>query len=1181
MIFAALLLMAMAFGLDAVTIPIADDVRFANGRQGCCAERVRRADGRTEIVCRSDSSNSVYRVDFCNDWNMRGVLAPWLPPCTNGIIRLNFDSDIPIDAVRVRTIDGKGALAVHETVVREAACSGNRVVDVPFEVVDAVVVAVGGLEFHSPAPREGRIVIHSIAFNGNIPENETLRLEIDTGSDPKVLTPVTRTNGVRVVFTNFSNKRHDYSVALAVADYHDVKIGESRQLEFGLEPGECRWTRVDCPERFGFYRITVKVKSAGCDTAKRLERFFGYINPQGSISTDDTGDADEFPLGTVVHFHPYFGGDEAEIEKMVKAVRLVGLRLVRTDMVARNETEWRGMETVISACEKNGIALDLILPWIPGKDGRTDIAASRKFFRKVFAKWKGRVRYWELYNEPDLPWGRKHPPTPEEYAELAELTRADLREIDPSARFMSAGFCVFSHPVCGEFQKDAMRLAWMNFDFHCFHGHGHYGGFRNLIDGSFAAMRKEIGATELPWFANETAYTSAEGGFARQVEHMYKKVLFARNRGSRGYIWYNLRSKGVDQTDHENGYGMLMQNLDPKPVYLAWNTMTELLAHAKPDGEVRLGAALQAFRFKRKKIDFIGMWRDSGMVRPIEFRTDAKRVVVLDLFGNRDAVEVKDGTLHLSPSQEPLTLLLPSGTKFERAKSEQGALALEDRLSQYVEQFNLTDEELYANTFPNSSAAWFLADYIPLFECPDEEIERAYYFRWWTFRKHIRKVPDGWVITEFLPNVSWAGKYNTINCAAGHHIMEGRWLRGHWQVDDYIRFWLGDCGGKMHEPGAYVCWLAAAVLERAKVRGDWAFAKECLPGLVRNFELWERGWKCKAFPGTGTFPMGKHGDLYWTTCNYEGAELALGGDGARVHVNAVMFGEAQAIAEIATATGDKALAERFGRCAKEIECAVKERLWNRDLGFFVPEDTNGAQKAVRELHGYSPWYFGMDMRGFEAAWNPLMEPGGFNSKWGLTFPERRSDGFEISYEGHPCKWNGPVWPYATSLVLTALANAIENGTSGTVTSADYVALLHRYAASHKRVRQAGTIVPWIDEVQNPDTGDWISRTMLEKGGNSRYRERGKDYNHSTFCDLVLSGLIGIRPQVGNRLVVSPLFPPEWAYLKVERVAYHGHEISIVWDRDGRRYGLGAGLTVHVDGRVKARASALARVEFDL
>ena len=1165
-------------GQASVAIPV-ENVRLLNGWWGCLAEKVCASNGRTEIVCQSNCSRDLYRVDFCNDWCSQGVLAPRLPGSTNGWIAIDFETDLALVAIGVRTIDGKGVMRVHQRTMRDVLAPGHHVLDIPFALTNVEAAALAGVEFRPRERGKGHIVIRGFGFKGDIPENETLRMEINAGCEPRVLTPETAARGIDAAFVNFTESRHSYEVALSVCDYHDVRVGEIRKFAFELGPGERKSMKVGCPERYGFYRIVAEVRSGKESKVRRLERFFGYMKPTGP--TEVSGRSEEFPFGTVVHLHPYFGGGEDEIEKMVRAVERIGLNVIRTDMVARNEREWRGMDAIIDACSRHGIALDLILPWIGGKDGRTDLAASRTLFRKVFARWKGKVKYWELYNEPDLPWGRKHPPRPEEYAKLAEMTRADLDEIDPAATFMSAGFCVFSHPVCGHFQLEAMRLAWTNFNLHCFHGHGHYGGFRNLIDGPFAAIRKEIGATELPWFANETAYTSAEGGFARQAEQMYKKVLFSMTRGSRGYIWYNLRSKGVDQSDHENGYGMLMQNLDPKPAYMAWNTMTELFSNAKPVGEVRAGAALQSFRFRRKKVDLIGLWRDSGKVCPVDFRTDADRIVSVDLFGNRKTLAVERGQIRLSPSAEPVTLVLPTGSIFERVESEPDGKSLENLLSKYVEQFNSTDEELYANTFPNSSAAWFLADYVPFFECPDTDIERTYYFRWWTFRKHIRKVADGWVITEFLPDVSWAGKYNTINCAAGHHIMEGRWLRGHWQIDDYVRFWLGDCGGKMHEQGAYVCWLASAVLERTKVRGDWTFAKECLPGLVRNFELWEKGWNCRVFPDNGTFPMGRHGDLFWTTCNYEGSELALGGDGARVHVNAVMYGEARAIAEIAAATGDKALTERFGRCAREIERAMKERLWNRNLGFFVPEGTNGVQKAVRELHGYSPWYFGMDLKGFESAWKPLMEPEGFNAKWGLTFPDRRTPGFKISYEGHPCQWNGPVWPYATSLTLTALANAIESGTSGSVTASDYVELLRRYAAAQVRVRQAGTIVPWIDEVQNPDTGDWISRTMLAKKGDNRYRERGKDYNHSTFCDLVLSGLVGIRPQSGNRLIVSPLFPSSWDYLKVERVAYHGREISITWDRTGGRYGGKPGLTVFVNGQKRAHADVLKRIELDL
>jgi hypothetical protein len=140
---------------------------------------------------------------------------------------------------------------------------------------------------------------------------------------------------------------------------------------------------------------------------------------------------------------------------------------------------------------------------------------------------------------------------------------------------------------------------------------------------------------------------------------------------------------------------------------------------------------------------------------------------------------------------------------------------LRQLLYKYVEQFNSDDliddndpnrGELYQQYIPNREALPFLRDNIPLFSCPDEDIERAYYFRWWTYRKHIKYVKEAapapdvgianttlfspyFVITEFLPRVSWAGLHNTISCAAGHHFREGRWLHNETFLDDYARFW--------------------------------------------------------------------------------------------------------------------------------------------------------------------------------------------------------------------------------------------------------------------------------------------------------------------------------------------------------------------------------------------------------
>ena len=98
----------------------------------------------------------------------------------------------------------------------------------------------------------------------------------------------------------------------------------------------------------------------------------------------------------------------------------------------------------------------------------------------------------------------------------------------------------------------------------------------------------------------------------------------------------------------------------------------------------------------------------------------------------------------------------------------------------YIDEFNANDRELYPQYIRNNETWNFLEINIPFFECSDKTIERAYYFRWWTYRKHIKQVvkknrKSFFVISEFLPEVPWSGKYNTISCAAAHHIKEGRW----------------------------------------------------------------------------------------------------------------------------------------------------------------------------------------------------------------------------------------------------------------------------------------------------------------------------------------------------------------------------------------------------------------------
>ena len=481
--------------------------------------------------------------------------------------------------------------------------------------------------------------------------------------------------------------------------------------------------------------------------------------------------------------------------------------------------------------------------------------------------------------------------------------------------------------------------------------------------------------------------------------------------------------------------------------------------------------------------------------------------------------------------------------------------------------------------------------------------------------------------------------------------------------------------------------------------------------------------------------------LFWQNDGNDGMEVAIGGSGCRATINSYQFGDALAISRIAERAGQPDLARIWREKAATLKQLVQEKLWDREAQFFKVLPRGSTNLAnVRELHGYTPWYFNLPDPDQSAAWKQLIDPQGFFAPYGPTTAEQRHPGFKVAYEGHECQWNGPSWPLATAVTLTALANLLNNYTQNVVGKEDYWKTFQCYVRSHRfrqlppatqsprlvrsydnsvprhtwwaeerlggtewvqydfkapvqieasevfwyddphgidppaawrilaqdgtkwrevkatnpygnaidrynrvefepvkttalrleartaagksagildwRVFHAGTNVamaatpsasysdiyaaklsalnhaspvleriesrqPWIDENLNPYTGDWIARTLL-KQRRQPPDERGKDYNHSTFCDLVISGVVGLRPRADDIIEVNPLVPEgTWDYFCLDNIAYHGRTLTIVWDNNGQRYGRGVGLRVFANGKVIATARKLERVMMTL
>ncbi len=482
------------------------------------------------------------------------------------------------------------------------------------------------------------------------------------------------------------------------------------------------------------------------------------------------------------------------------------------------------------------------------------------------------------------------------------------------------------------------------------------------------------------------------------------------------------------------------------------------------------------------------------------------------------------------------------------------------RAEEYFEAFCRDDTEYVPTDIDNAHAADWLQREIPVLECPDEVIERTYYFRFWTYRKHLKWTPDGWVVTEFLPDVPWAGKYNVINCPVGHQLAEGRWLRNAADyLGDYIRFLLDTPSVYM----SYSTWFLWGAKDFHDVTGALR-----LPVFLRKagayYSLWEKKHKTA-------------GGLFRSVDDRDGMEYSAAGTvngkalpGLRPTLNSYMYGDAKALYDLSVLYGRPEAV--YAKKAENIRALMKRTLL-RD-GFYKayhPQDGNFTVKRPdlstipRELIGYIPWYFGIN-DGDPAAFGLLEDSSVFSAPYGLTTAEQGAANFLRPYD-HECLWNGYVWPFATSQALTALLVAMQknNGTRKKYTPM-FFRLLKNYAAMHRRTREDGREVMWIDEVHAPFEKVWTSREILKNSGWPTGKggfERGKDYNHSTFCDLVIRALSGITFENGTPSF-SPFIPPGWDRFCLDNLYIQGDKYRIKYDKTGTHYGK-MGLFIYKNG----------------
>jgi hypothetical protein len=467
------------------------------------------------------------------------------------------------------------------------------------------------------------------------------------------------------------------------------------------------------------------------------------------------------------------------------------------------------------------------------------------------------------------------------------------------------------------------------------------------------------------------------------------------------------------------------------------------------------------------------------------------------------------------------------------------------------------------------------------FDCSDPTVAKMYYHRWYNVKKNSMNPRMGRLQHRAFSEGRWTADWyaNVISYGAGHQIRESRWLRDPSYAWGHLQTWTENprpdgifpshITPKGQQGGQYTEWIASTAWDTYLVHPDRSLLAAVADPVAHNAEGWRKTY------GWNDSPLLVVDSHWWTGMEWQPSFFSFanyqtgGGAGTdpskmtplrRVDLTAYNFGNAQTAANIYRELGRAEDAERLQKLADDTRDAMLSQMWDPATHWFHSlRASDNAKSPEKEIVGLYPFYFDLPPKdkGYEAAWDRVFDPAQFWTPWPLASVARDSpaysqNGWPVGPGGSGCMWNGPTWPHANSLVMSAMANVLRHYGPSAVTRRNLLDLFTSF--THAQYKNSDPKLPWTGEFYNGDTGEW--------------KTPQRDYNHSTWIDPLIRDLIGLVPRNDNTLEIDSLLPDNsWTHYILDGQAYRGHDVTVAWDQKGRHFAPDfKGYAVYLDGK---------------
>lgn len=382
---------------------------------------------------------------------------------------------------------------------------------------------------------------------------------------------------------------------------HSVELS----LQAGSDGAEYKDTWMSRAATLGHFTYRALLLKPDGTLLKTLETTAARVVKSGEKRTG--GSAFGLNLGL-----PSRGG--SDMEDYAKLAAASGAGWTRDDFSweriepVKGEFHWERTDRAVAAAQATGLqTLGLIAysaSWArafpkeytsPPRDPQ-DYA---DFVYRVVSRYRGRVRHWEIWNEPDSPVFWKPKPDAAAYAELVKAAYAAAKRADPDCVVMPAGLLVgMNHPDQWGYVDELFHAGLLgHFDRFAWHA---YCDPKSPEEGRYEERTQELvnrlraqESTAPLWLTEEGWHTHGAAKSRRVVSEedqaaylVRSHVLALSNPAVETFFWFLFRDGGNRDDDPEQSYGILHPDGTPKKAFPAYVEMTRELAGAKPLGRI-------------------------------------------------------------------------------------------------------------------------------------------------------------------------------------------------------------------------------------------------------------------------------------------------------------------------------------------------------------------------------------------------------------------------------------------------------------------------------------------------------------------------------------------------------------------------------------------------------------------